>query len=802
MSSSTAISSVLPSVFDVGSIIKHCRGHTDAYRTFVRKPISRRLPIKATVLLLPMLALALRATDLSSGTGTGVPRAKAEWRNSRVGGGGYITGLIPDPRTPGRIWARCDVAGVFLSEDGGRSFRAMNQGMTASSNHSVESFALSPHDPKVLFRCSGEARGGRSFGFIHGTWDGGQTWRLLTDHADFIGNGETRYLGEMIAVDPFDPRTVVAASFSRGVFASHDGGEHWTGTGLQGEPLKSLAFHPRIPHRLYVGTLTALAHADYLNPSGDRRPRVGRLYLSTDQGRTWSLLAEGPELAFAELQFSSEGDDILYAAAGKLGLLKSVDGGRSFKPINQGLPPVEYPGLAVDPRAPRTLYTAACVGADASVPVVPLYVSQDAGAHWSLLKDYRPSDFTEYPYPLGDIRPIGWAISKLRVDPFDSRTLYMSNWFGVSVSRDGGQHWSGNHYEGIENICVENVIADPREPDCFFFSAADQAIARSVDDGRHFQHFADLNRPANYYCSTCAAPSRFTAGLVVYGVNNNGSQHSAFCRTENDGSTVSCQLELPDGLMIQGIREDGVQPGAFLASVDGELTNGAGLYRSSDAGRTWSRLPGGGLPGRITRVPQDRAWVENELLSVVWYQTKNACGTNQLLAAIPGRAGAFYWGEWTEGLFRTEDGGTSWTDLSAGLPFKRNRTATLVCVTADPTRPQRVYAGFIGEGLWRSDDQGAHWAKIFPHDDRAFNASSIAVGGPGENDLYVSCEPLALSPCLAALLRSPDGGRTWTDLYDPGLGALRMKTIAVNPKTGTIGVGTCGNGVFRVVATH
>jgi hypothetical protein len=32
------------------------------------------------------------------------------------------------------------------------------------------------------------------------------------------------------------------------------------------------------------------------------------------------------------------------------------------------------------------------------------------------------------------------------------------------------------------------------------------------------------------------------------------------------------------------------------------------------------------------------------------------------------------------------------------------------------------------------------------------------------------------------------------------LGALRMKTIAVNPKTGTVEVGTCGNGTFRVAA--
>jgi len=41
--------------------------------------------------------------------------------------------------------------------------------------------------------------------------------------------------------------------------------------------------------------------------------------------------------------------------------------------------------------------------------------------------------------------------------------------------------------------------------------------------------------------------------------------------------------------------------------------------------------------------------------------------------------------------------------------------------------------------------------------------------------------------------------RRWTDLYDPRLGGLRMKTLAVDPTSGTIEVGTCGNGTYRVV---
>ena len=120
-------------------------------------------------------------------------------------------------------------------------------------------------------------------------------------------------------------------------------------------------------------------------------------------------------------------------------------------------------------------------------------------------------------------------------------------------------------------------------------------IARSDNDGRSFKLFSEVHRPANYYCSTCAAPSRLTKGLVVYGVNNNGSQHSAFYRTGDEGTTVSCVLELPAGLMIQAIREDSVSEGVFLASVDGELAKGAGIYRTADAGMSWTRLPGGGL---------------------------------------------------------------------------------------------------------------------------------------------------------------------------------------------------------------
>jgi len=159
---------------------------------------------------------------------------------------------------------------------------------------------------------------------------------------------------------------------------------------------------------------------------GYKRPQVGRLYLSTDQGRTWSLLAEGPELAFAELQFSPEGDEILYAAASNRAVQES--GRRTqFQTDQPGTAAVEFPGIAVDPRQPRTS-TPPLASEPTPRAVVPLYVRTTPAPRG---RCSRTTSLRLYgvPYPPGDIRPIGWAIAKLRIDPFDSKTLYMSNWF-------------------------------------------------------------------------------------------------------------------------------------------------------------------------------------------------------------------------------------------------------------------------------------------------------------------------------------------------------------------------------------
>ncbi len=78
-----------------------------------------------------------------------------EWKQSSLGGGGYICGLIQNSQNPDIIYGRCDVGGVYKSTDGGKSWKLVNKGLTKGSQHCIETFAISPLDPNIMLRGSG-----------------------------------------------------------------------------------------------------------------------------------------------------------------------------------------------------------------------------------------------------------------------------------------------------------------------------------------------------------------------------------------------------------------------------------------------------------------------------------------------------------------------------------------------------------------------------------------------------------------------------------------------------------------------
>ncbi len=732
------------------------------------------------------------------------------WQQSRLNGGGFIVGLLQDLQQPEIFYARSDVAGVFKSVDGGRSWTVKNHGMTDCHQHDIQSFAISPHDSNLLFRCSGSVRGGQFFGTIHKTVNAGEFWYPVCEGIGFYGNGETRFYGEIIQVDPHDPTFIAAGSYTNGLWISRDTGENWQSVGLKDERISCVCFHPTRAHTIYVGTIGSFdrdpvyvaQQYDYL------RPNPARLYCSQDRGETWDVLHEG--LDMGELVFDPADSDIVHVACINDGLRKSTDGGRTW--VNHAPHLSKYPigSLTFDPHDPRRLYAAAVTmpNADPDVPPIGLYRSTDSGASWKLVHWHTDADIHNYPSYM-TLPYAGWAISKVRVDTRDSRTLYISNWYGVSISHDEGVTWDANHFEGMENICIENITAHPTQAGTVYMVMADHAPKVSTDGGHTYTAMTRPQVEIPLLDSTALVPSRFDPAVVLYSMKGMG--RCSIVRTDAFGNHPRVVFEVAApadtdegrvafqsraaGVSVQALAEDPFQPGKFYAYLDGIIQQGAGLYQSLDWGETWERVAPI-FPDTIQRVPYERHWIENELLSVVIAQTKNVCGTNQLLCVDPHRSGTLYVGEWTEGLFRSTDSGVTWQRIGEGLPFKRDRASVINVIRADERQPGVLYAGFIREGVWRSADYGDTWAKIYPSQDRIFNATSLAVGGTDGRLIVVVCEPLYYAPCLSAVMVSRDAGQTWTDIYDPHMGAIRWKTVALAAHTNLFYAGSCGNSAF------
>jgi photosystem II stability/assembly factor-like uncharacterized protein len=733
-----------------------------------------------------------------------------QWRQSTLNGGGFIAGILQDPTNPAILYARSDVAGVFKSADGGRSWQTCNHGMTGYHQHDVRSFALNPQNPHILFRASGSMRGGTFFGAIHKSVDGGDFWVAVCHNVDFYGNGEGRQYGEVLAVSPHDENLVVAGGYTKGLWASTDGGTSWAYRALKDERIACVCFHPTQNGILYVGTLGSYDHDPvFVRQQYDYvRPHKSRLYRSQDNGMSWEVLSEG--IDFGEIVFDPHDNNMLHAACLAHGVMKSSDDGYTWRNTAPNLSKYNIGTVTLDPHNPSIVYAAAETfpNFDDDVPPIGVYRSHDAGETWQLIRWHTESDLKNYPSYMS-LTYAGWAIAKVRVDPRDSQTLLMSNWYGVSISRDGGHTWDANHFAGMENICIDNMTVHNGVADTLYMVPADHNPKVSTDGGRTFKAMPRPDVQKSQPDSTAIVASRHQRDVVLYGIKGSGG--CSIVRCDLDGANPRVVFDIfiePDtepsrlalqsraaGVSVHALVEDPFRHGTFYAYLDGILDKGAGLYATHDWGDTWQRVSRV-FPARLARVPHQREWIENELLSVVIAQTKNVCGTNQLLCADPHRAGTLYVGEWTEGLFRSDDAGHTWHDISAGLPFQRQHASTLNVIRADEKRAGVLYAGFIHEGLWRSDDFGDTWQKVFPTDERIYNATSVAIGGKNGDLIVLVSEPLYHAPCVSSVMVSQDAGATWQDVYDPRLGAIRWKSVVIGTHTNRIHAGSCGNSAF------
>jgi photosystem II stability/assembly factor-like uncharacterized protein len=258
-------------------------------------------------------------------------------------------------------------------------------------------------------------------------------------------------------------------------------------------------------------------------------------------------------------------------------------------------------------------------------------------------------------------------------------------------------------------------------------------------------------------------------------------------------------------------------PGILYAGIDeGDPLIGSGtqLFKSIDGGATWepTGLPaaGGGvmalaLDPRIVLIPLLQRTVYAGNLDGVWKSPDGgstftlvgsaASGLTNTsidsLALAPSSPDVLYAGTMSGGVFKTIDGGMTWSGASAGLPlrFFQGSFLAVTSLAVDPTDPNIVYAATSGDGVYKTVDGGASWTATSGMP-KVSVVTSVAIDPQNPANVYAGW--------FGGVFKSTDSGETWSAL-DNGLTNQAVQSFAIDPITPTVlYAGTSGDGVFRM----
>lgn len=296
---------------------------------------------------------------------------------------------------------------------------------------------------------------------------------------------------------------------------------------------------------------------------------------------------------------------------------------------------------------------------------------------------------------------------------------------------------------GGRSTAVTGVAADPFT---FYFGGIGGGVWKSTDAGITWRNVSDRFFEAGSVGAIAVSDSNprvVYAGTGTACPRTNVSPGVGVYRSDDGGETW-VHAGLRDAGQIGRIRIHPRDPDLVYAAVLGHASSPnatRGVFRSSDGGRSWQKVlfisEGTGIAD-LAMDPAD----PRVLYAASW--------------SFERKPWAFENGSTDGGIFKSDDGGDTWTRLAGGLPSGvLGRTA----VTVSPARPSRVWAlieaaGGAG-GLFRSDDAGRNWSRV--------NGDSVLT----QRALYhTHLTPHPVSPDVIYvlstwLLKSTDGGATF-----------------------------------------
>ena len=627
---------------------------------------------------------------INEGNGVYASRdAGRSWRHVGLDSSKQIASILVDPRdanvvlvaAQGDLHARSGARGVFRSRDGGATW---TRTLFVDGGTGIQKLARATDVPDVIFattvrhytplRPAGAPAAGapltaaavaapplpttppedtsRTGTALYKSTDGGATWRELA------GGGLPHLAGRTsVAVAMHTRAARVFLVTNEGLYRSDDGGTSWRQMAADDERIRN-----------GQGGYNCGVYVDPQNP--DVVYTIGTSsYRSTDGGRTFTGFKGAPG-----------GDDPQQL------WIDPTNGQRMLLGLDQGAVVTLDGGAAWSSWYNQSTEQIYHLSADNSFPYWVYGTQQDAGAIRTRARGnlgaITPLDWNPVP---------GWEWGTIVADPRDPNTVFASGSGIVRISYPSEQ-WinvspAADPATKLRTTSSQPIAFAPSDPHTLL--AGFQSLWSTSDAGAHWRRISpDLTiraAPGSVIADSAAGPSgaieSFSASPVAAGTIWVGASTGAV-RLTRDGGTTWTDVSVP-GMPVPGmpnasrvnvaVEASHVDAATAYVAIDQHYTGDYGVYvyRTRDAGRTWTRittgLPAGQASGSMVRVVRED----------------------------PRRRGLLFAGT-ESGMFVSFDDGDHWQTLTLNLPTTSYRDLVI--------KDNDLLVATYGRGFWALDD--------------------------------------------------------------------------------------------------
>ncbi len=730
--------------------------------------------------------------------------------------GGRVRAILAHPTLTNKLWAGSVSGGIWVSTDGGANWNPVNDFM---GNLSITSLVMDPSDANKIYAATGEgfynSDAKRGAGIFRST-DGGATWSQLSGTNP--ASGSQWYYVNRMAVHPSNGNILLAATGS-GTYRSTDGGGVWTQV-ASGRAL-DVRFNPSDGNNAIVGRDN------------------GQVLYSTNAGASFTPATLVSGAARVEVAYAASTAGSAYAVVNAESLCSScaylyasIDGGANWSYVSS---PNHLSGqgwynntLWVDPTTPAHLI----------IGGLDLWRSTNSGASWTKISQWYSAPSS----PHADHHTI---VSAAGYNGSSNRKIYFGNDGGVYQAADIAavgltSGWTARNnglgvtqfYGGAGKAAAGGRIVGGTQDNgdlkwsgsgtnwsTIYGGDGGYSAADSVDDNYVYGEYV-------YLAIHLSTNGGATASIICNGITE-GYQHASWgCGT---GGTTAANFIAPfvldpnnNNRMLAGAKSLWISDNVKAATPSWAIRkaaagSGSSYYISAIA---------------VAEGNSDIIWVGHNN-GLVFYTTNGSAAspTWTQVSGLPSRmvlrflidkddhnrVYVAFGGYSASNLWRSTNGGSTWTDIHGALPSVPVRS-----VLRHPSNPNWLYAG-TEVGVFTSENGGGTWAttndgpanvsvdELLWYDSTTLLAVThgrgvfrTTVGSPGPTvpgaPTILAGSPGNASVSLAFAAPSSSGGSA-IDSYRATCNPGGLAAVGSGSPIGVIGL-TNGNTYMCTVAAH